>query len=222
MRTRCAARASLTIWRDGIVNPKTGAAIGTGAFLTGSMETWQGIVLRRNPRYWGPHPAFVRRCRSPLRASMEARSATDSAAATSTSLHGFSALSFYPELVGAKKGHRTLAIAGTGMEHFAFRIGAGGHPALRSEARSSGTRFRGGPRALARAAPRGPVYPEAPQRDSIVFPTPSRYYRANWGMIQLPPRRGAAGCLSSPAVGAAPMASTAARAATSFALRRPR
>ena len=49
------------IWRDGITNPRTGAPIGNGPFLLSSWERGKEMILVRNPRYWGPHTAYVDR-----------------------------------------------------------------------------------------------------------------------------------------------------------------
>ena len=173
----------LTMWRDGIVNPKTGAAIGTGAFLTGPWRRGKEIVLRRNPRFWGPHFAYIDTV--VLRFGVDGGTLDDGFRRGDIDVAAGFPPSFYPELVG-QKGLRTPAIAGTGMEHFALRIGAGGHPALRIKLVRRALAFGVDRRALARAA-LGPIYPEAPQRDSIVLPTPSRFYRANWGIYSFRP-----------------------------------
>jgi ABC-type transport system substrate-binding protein len=48
-----------TIWRDGIDNPKTGDPIGSGPFLLGPVDRGRQFTLVRNPRYWGPHRAYL-------------------------------------------------------------------------------------------------------------------------------------------------------------------
>ena len=49
------------VWRDRIDDPRTGRPIGSGPFLVERLERGRQLVLRRNPRYWGPHPAYVDR-----------------------------------------------------------------------------------------------------------------------------------------------------------------
>ena len=49
------------VWIDRIDNPRTGAPIGSGPFLVERWERGKQLVLRRNPNYWGPHPAYLDR-----------------------------------------------------------------------------------------------------------------------------------------------------------------
>ena len=48
------------VWRNGIDNPKTGKPIGSGPFLV-RWEQGRQLTLVRNPRYWGPHVAYLDR-----------------------------------------------------------------------------------------------------------------------------------------------------------------
>jgi peptide/nickel transport system substrate-binding protein len=51
-----------TIWRaDRIDDPTTGRSIGSGPFLLESWERGRQLTLVRNPRYWGPHRAYLDR-----------------------------------------------------------------------------------------------------------------------------------------------------------------
>ena len=50
-----------TIWQDRIDNPKTGDAIGSGPFLLVPVDRGRQFTLVRNPRYWGPHKAYLDR-----------------------------------------------------------------------------------------------------------------------------------------------------------------
>jgi ABC-type transport system substrate-binding protein len=50
-----------TVWRDRIDNPTTGQPIGSGPFLVGPWERGKQLTFVRNPRYWGPHPAYLER-----------------------------------------------------------------------------------------------------------------------------------------------------------------
>ena len=120
----------LTVWRDGIVNPKTGDPIGSGPFLTGTWLRGRQIMLRRNPRYWGTHPAYVDRVI--LRFGMVGEGLVDGFRRGEVDVATNYPPSFFAELDG-RDGLRTLAVDGTSLEHFAFRIGPGGHPALRNK-----------------------------------------------------------------------------------------
>ena len=173
----------LTVWRNGIINPKTGRAIGSGPFVTGSWVRGKQISLRRNPRYWGPHAAYVDTV--VLRFAVDGGALVDGFRSGEFDIAASFPPNFYAEVAG-QAGLRTVKIDGTSMEHFAIRAGAGGHPALRNKLVRRALAFGIDRRALARVA-LGQLYPEAPQRDSIVFPTPSRYYRANWGGYQFRP-----------------------------------
>ena len=51
----------MTVWRDGIDNPKTGKAIGSGPFLVGPWQRGKQLSFVRNQRYWGPHVAHLDR-----------------------------------------------------------------------------------------------------------------------------------------------------------------
>jgi ABC-type oligopeptide transport system substrate-binding subunit len=49
------------IWSENVENPRTGAPIGNGPFLLKSWERGKEMILVRNPRYWGPHTAYLER-----------------------------------------------------------------------------------------------------------------------------------------------------------------
>ena len=72
------------------------------------------------------------------------------------------------------------------MEHFALRLGPGGHPALKNKLVRRALAFGLDRRALADVA-LGDVYPRPAQRDSIVLPTYSAYYRPNWSRYRFRP-----------------------------------
>jgi peptide/nickel transport system substrate-binding protein len=171
------------VWRNRIENPKTAAAIASGPFLVERWERGKQITLRRNPRYWGPHPAYVDR----IVVRFAVAGGALVAGFRSGELHvaaGFPP-SFFPGLERVSS-LRTFAFPGSGWDHFEIRVGPGGHPALKSKLVR---------RALAFGVDRGPlaqtmfgdIDPEARQRDSVVFPTPSRYYRSNWNAYRYRP-----------------------------------
>ena len=124
------------IWTDGIENPKTGRPIGSGPFLVGDWERGKQLTLVRNPNYWGPHKAYLDRlivrfcqasCLAPLPAEVlesMRTGAVDFTYARDTEI--------VPDLRRIRgttvRLHRT-----NGWEHLDFRLGSGGHPALRSK-----------------------------------------------------------------------------------------
>ena len=167
----------LTVWRDGIVNPKTGEPIGSGPFLTGTWERGRQITLRRNPRYWGPHPAYLDRL--VLRFAVDGSTLGDGFRRGDVDIAATGYPSNFFPGVNGQPGVRTVRVEGNGMEHFALRKGPGGHPALKNKLVRRALAFGLDRRALADVA-FGQVNSRPTQRDSIVLPTYSPYYRSNW------------------------------------------
>ena len=172
-----------SVWRSRIDNPKTGAAIGSGPFLVERWERGKQITLRRNPSYWGPHPAYLDRL--VVRFGVSGDALVDGFRAGEFDVAaGFPPSSFAD--VRRERDLRTFAFPGTGWDHLEIRVGAGGHPALRSKLVR---------RALAFGIDRGPLVramfgdidPQARQRDSVVYPTTSPHYRSNWGRYRYRP-----------------------------------
>ena len=58
MRSRAGPHRDLG---ERIDNPKTGRPIGSGPFLVERWERGKQLTLVRNPRYWGPHAAYLDR-----------------------------------------------------------------------------------------------------------------------------------------------------------------
>ncbi|MDQ3379613.1 MAG: peptide ABC transporter substrate-binding protein [Actinomycetota bacterium] len=168
------------IWTDRIDNPKTGAPIGSGPFLVERFERGKQLTLVRNPRYWGPHVAYLDRlvvrfcaCTAPPPAEVLAalrQDEVDFALSRDTGI--------VPDLRRIS-GVRVLAMPSTGWEHLHLRIGPGGHPALRNKLVR---------RALAYGIDRvaivrqlfGEIDPKYRPSDSAVFLNTSRYYRPSW------------------------------------------
>ena len=172
-----------SVWTDRIDNPKTGQAIGSGPFLVERWERGKQLVLRRNPHYWGPHPAYIDRLvirfgfGDPLEALREgvldvyeARLGLDPEVARD-----------FQRIPGVTYRFR---LAGARWEHFEIRMGPGGHPAL-------GTKFVGGKlvrRALAYGIDRaalvrgvfGQLVPRIQPVQSAVFLPSEPYYEKNW------------------------------------------
>jgi peptide/nickel transport system substrate-binding protein len=118
------------VWLDRIDDQRTGRPIGSGPFLVESWARGGELVLRRNPRYWGRHPAYVDRL--VLRFVL---TATDP---TTALLRGELDVAFGvpTDAVPAVRkldGIRVSARAAATFEHLDLRVGAGAHPALRSK-----------------------------------------------------------------------------------------
>jgi ABC-type transport system substrate-binding protein len=165
-----------TIWTDRIDNPKTGQPIGSGPFLVERWDRGKQITLRRNPRYWGKHPAYLDRLVFRFRVDGNAL------AAGFRSREFDVAAGFPPGFVPALQRERGVQIRtfpSVNWDHFEIRIGAGGHPALKNKVVRRALAFGIDRGPLVRAAYAG-LGAQGKQRDSLVFPTTSRYYRPNW------------------------------------------
>ena len=185
--------ADLThVWGDRIDDPRTGRPIGSGPFLVDRLERGRQLVLRRNPRYWGPHPAYVERLVIPF-----AQSASDLGDAAASG--DFDVAYVPPAVVPAVRrlpGVRLVAPASTGFEQLSLQLGPNAHPALRDKLVR---------RALAYGIDRTALVrqilgdPSARALNSVVHLPPSRYYQPNWSAYRYRPaeaRRllGQAGC----------------------------
>ena len=119
-----------SLWLDRIDDPRTGRPIGSGPFLVERWSRGRELVLRRNPRYWGAHPAYVDR----LVVKFATVASDPSAALVGRELDVAMGVPL-DALPAVRKldGIRVSARAGATFEHFDFRVGAGAHPALQSK-----------------------------------------------------------------------------------------
>jgi peptide/nickel transport system substrate-binding protein len=169
-----------SIWRDTIDNPKTGEPIGSGPFLIERWERGRQLVLARNPRYWGPHPAYLDRMvfRVVQGDVVEAlRSGQVDVAQLSTGQE-------VQELL-QEPGIRILAGAGPSWEHFDIRLGGKGHPALGSRLVRRALAFGVDREAIVQALYGSAARPS----DSAVFLTQSRFYRPHWEVYRYRPAK---------------------------------
>jgi peptide/nickel transport system substrate-binding protein len=175
-RHALAGRDLTTVWSDRIDNPKTGVPIGSGPFLIERWERGEKLTLRRNPRYFGPHRAYVDRVEARFIVAPADRVAAVRSGAVDFAV-GLGDPGVVSELRGA--GLRVLAAQGTTVEHFEIRQGPGGHPALQNKLVR---------RALAYGIDRisifrqlyGDVDPRLRLLDSMIVPTQSPHYAPNW------------------------------------------
>ena len=165
-----------SIWLDRIEDPRTGRPIGSGPFLVDSWSRGRELVLRRNPRYWGPHPAYLGRLvlRFVLTASDPSaelqRGELDVAAGVP------------PAAVPAVRrlaGIRVSATAGDVFEHLDFRVGTGGNPALRNKLVRRALAFGIDRVALVRQI-YGDVDSSVAPLDNALLHPQSRAYEPNW------------------------------------------
>ena len=170
------------IWKDRIDNPKTGEPIGSGPFLVERWERGKQLTLVRNARYWGPHPAYLKRLvfrfGVPIGDPAEALRTGD--------------VDIYWSGVGRQEafrripGYRLHFWPVQSFEHFEIRLGRGGHPALKIKlvrrALAYGIDRVGVVRSLW-----GEIDPKLRPLDSMAFPIQSPFYRPNWSMYRYRP-----------------------------------
>ena len=169
------------VWRDAVDDPKTGRRIGNGPFLFGDWERGKELTLVRNPRYWGPHTAYLDQLLYRFLPSQDLAEAMrrgeidmiDPVAAERESV------------VELRRQHapgiRVLAVPGSGYENIAVRLRPPGHPALRNPLVRRALAYGIDRVAIARTigTPLENARPTEPF-DSVVFPTLSPYYRPKW------------------------------------------
>jgi peptide/nickel transport system substrate-binding protein len=177
-----------TIWKaDRIDDPTTGRSIGSGPFLLESWERGRQLTLVRNPRYWGPHRAYLDRL------VIRFRTESDSPVDLFQNGEWDIAHGIFGDAVSAlrRAGVKVLADdPSAGYQAFFFRTGpTGGHPALRGK---QGKPIR---RALAYAIDRAALVSEGPGEinpnlrplQSLLFPPQSPYYQPHWSSYRYRP-----------------------------------
>jgi peptide/nickel transport system substrate-binding protein len=170
-----------TVWRDSIDDPRTGRPIGSGPFLVRRFEPGRQLIFVRNPRYWGPHTSYLdgfvlrnpgfdpRDPFAPLRRNeVHVSTAVPGAPLLLNETHA--------QEIARLPGWRVETAAGLTKEHLAFRVGAGGHLALKNKLVR---------RALAYGIDREEIVRRVVGRrsqtlDNTVFLASEPFYRANW------------------------------------------
>jgi peptide/nickel transport system substrate-binding protein len=177
------------IWRDGIDDPRTGAPIGNGPFLLQDWERGKQMILVRNPRYWGPHTAYldkivIRFCQAcPLLPTpSQALAGLRQGEFDMTFTRDTSIISEFLSIPGVRV--RTYRISGVDFLH--LRRGAGGHPALKHKLVRRALAYGIDRVAIARAL-FGDIDPSYPASDNAVFSNTHRYYRPNWEIYRYRP-----------------------------------
>jgi peptide/nickel transport system substrate-binding protein len=163
------------VWKDRIENPKTGRPIGSGPFLVERWERGKQLTLVRNPRYWGPHPAYLDRL--VFRFGVGGNTLAEEFRAGKLDLATNFTPGSFPD-VQREPGVKTVLVPGPGWDLLVLRVAPGGHPALRRKSVRQ---------AIAYGIDRGPmarlwsqIDPRAGPHESSVFTSSSRFYRPNW------------------------------------------
>jgi peptide/nickel transport system substrate-binding protein len=173
------------VWIDGIDNPKTGAPIGSGPFLVQGWERGTQIVLRRNPRYWGSRLANLDRL--VIRYRMTSLDPVEWLRSGEVDVAGTFALTAVPAL-RREPGVRVVSGHTSSYEHFVLRLGAGGHPALRSKLVRRALAVGLDRAALVAGSPLGAAMPTLRPLESIVLYPQSPYYRPKWNAYRHSPQ----------------------------------
>jgi ABC-type transport system substrate-binding protein len=182
-RHALAAQDLASVWKDALDDPRTGKPIGSGPFLVSRFERGKELTLVRNPRYWGPHPAYLDRAVWRFVSSADAaeavrRGEVDMIDPSTAGLQG-AALELHRQQV---TGVRIVSVLLSSWEHFAIRIGERGHPALKNRLVRQALAYGIDRVAVARAIGQlsGASGAALEPLDSVVFMANSAYYQPNW------------------------------------------
>ncbi len=164
------------VWTDSIDDPRTGRPIGSGPFLLGSWDRGRQITFVRNPRYWGPHTAYVDRIvvRFPNTTTERADGLRSGALTVAFGLGDA-----FPGLRSDQR-IRLDTYPGFASEHLELRLGLGGHPALRQKLVRQALAYGIDRVALVRQVYGGIAANPTPL-DSMILPAQSRFYEPSFG-----------------------------------------
>jgi peptide/nickel transport system substrate-binding protein len=172
-----------SVWSDAIDDPRTRKPIGSGPFLLSHFGPGKQLTLVRNPRYWGPHPAYldrvVWRFVPPTDAAEALRRGDVDMIDPSDGRLQDAALVVRRQQV---PGVNVLSVLLSSWEHFDIRMRDGGHPALRNRLVRQALAYGIDRVEIARAigelagAGEGALAP----LDSVVFMANSAHYQPDW------------------------------------------
>jgi ABC-type transport system substrate-binding protein len=165
------------IWRDGIFDPKTGKPIASGPFLVGPWERGEQLTLVRNPRYWGRHRAYLGRIVLRFVRGLDTEQALRSGA------FDLGVLVQPPREVQGFRGFDLLTTSWSGWEHFEFRVGPGGRPALKDKRVRRALAYGINRIALVRAI----LGDDRFLLDNTILLRSERSYRPNWNRYRYRP-----------------------------------
>ncbi len=178
------------VWLVRIDNPKTGRAIGNGPFLVGDWERGEYLELVRNPRYSGLRKAYLNRIvvRWSLDHAQIAARFRDGSADVAQYQYADDWVSALESVPGVELRFRPDS---PGWEHLDFRLGPGGHPALRNDGRNNKLVRRAIAYGIDRVAIARSYIPDLGARvrplDSALLRSGSRGYKPNWSAYRYRP-----------------------------------
>jgi peptide/nickel transport system substrate-binding protein len=171
------------VWKDRIDDPRTGKPIGSGPFLVERWDRGRHLVLRRNPDYWGPHPAYVDRV--VVRFGVDGNDLVGWYRGGEVDVaYGFP-VGFLADL-RREPGVGIIATPGAAWDHFEIRRGPGGHPALRNKLVRRALAYSIDRAALVRQL-FAEIVPTIQPSQSAVYLNRSRHYRPNWRAYSFQP-----------------------------------
>ena len=178
------------VWLDRVDDPDTGEPIGSGPFLTGRLEKGKQLALVRNPRYWGPHTAYLDRIVYRFTGGDDAlgpmlRNEVGFAASAGVAILSADMAAQVRRLPG----WRVVAWPAPLMEHFIFRVGSGGHPALKNQLVRRALAFGIDRVQIARVLLAEAGAQDRRPLDSTVFVPSERFYRPSWSGYRYAPDR---------------------------------
>ena len=179
------------MWQDAIDDPKSGDPIGSGPFLVDDFEPGRTLTLVRNPRYWGPHKAYLKRLVFkfvPPNAYAQALRNGDVDMIEAGSPFGTAAA--LELLQQDPPGVSVIRTRGAAWTHLAIELGAKGHPSLRNRLVRQALAYGIDREAIARAI-LGAIYEDktlVKPLDSVVLPMYHKGYQANWKYYRHKPR----------------------------------
>ncbi|HET6617899.1 MAG TPA: ABC transporter substrate-binding protein, partial [Gemmatimonadota bacterium] len=181
------------VWIDGIDNPTTGRPIASGPFLVQQWERGKQLALGRNPRYWGPHTAYLDRLVFSFAQDRSDPLGPVRRNEFDVSLNLVGSFPLSEELArGVRQvpGWRTRAWPAPLAEHLVFRVAApGGHPALRFALVRRALAFGIDREEIARAFLGEAERSSRRPLDSTVFLPTDPSYRAAWSGYRYDPAR---------------------------------
>jgi ABC-type transport system substrate-binding protein len=173
-----------SIWTDRVDNPTTGDPIGSGPFLVEHWERGRQLTFVRNERYWGSHPAYLKRL--VYRFSVLVSGGNPAEVLRNGDVDVYWTGVGRQEDYRSIPGYRNRFFPGINLEHFQIRVRRGGHPALRVKLVRRALAYGIDRVALVRSL-YGKIDPTLGPLDSMVFRTGSRFYAPNWSSYRYRP-----------------------------------
>src|SRR5262249_52181409 len=178
------------LWTDRMDDPRTGEPIASGPFVIENWERGRQLTLVRNPRYWGPHPAYIDRlitrfCRA---ACPTGPSSTDVLQALGSHAVDFGVAEDPDALRGLRRlsGTTVRPLRSDAFEHLTLRLGEGGNPALKNKLVRQAIAYGLDRRRMARTL-WGAVDPGYRPVQSAVLLETAHGYAPNWSRYRYRP-----------------------------------